>query len=96
MQSRKIIVAVAPVSHHIDSEAPGPVTPEEISREVIACAEAGAGMVHLHVRDRKGNQTEDLAVFTETLDLIRASSDIVIQGSTGGLSSLSLDSAASP
>jgi 3-keto-5-aminohexanoate cleavage enzyme len=91
MNSRKIIVAVAPVSHHIDPEAPGPITPQEIAGEVKRCAEAGAGMVHLHVRDRQAHQTEDLAVFTETLDLIRASSDIVIQGSTGGLSSLSLE-----
>lgn len=91
MKSRKIIVAVAPVSHHIDPEAPGPVTPEEIADEVSRCAAAGASMVHLHVRDRQANQTEDLGVFTETLDLIRASTDIVIQGSTGGLSSLSLE-----
>jgi 3-keto-5-aminohexanoate cleavage enzyme len=91
MNSRKIIVAVAPVSHHIDPEAPGPITPEEIADEISRCAEAGAGMVHLHVRDRQGNQTEDLGVFSETLDLIRATSDIVIQGSTGGLSSLSLE-----
>ena len=88
---RKIIVAVAPVSHHPIPEAPGPVTPEDIAREVTECAKAGAGMVHLHVRDRQGNLTEELAVFSETLDLIRASSDIVIQGSTGGLSRLSLE-----
>ena len=91
MKSRKIIVAVAPVSHHIDPEAPGPITPEEIADEVSKCTEAGAGTVHLHVRDRQANQTEDLVVFSETLDLIRAASDIVIQGSTGGLSSLSLE-----
>jgi 3-keto-5-aminohexanoate cleavage enzyme len=91
MRSRKIIVAVAPVSHRIDPAAPGPITPPEVADEVRNCARAGAGMVHLHVRDRRANQTEDLAVFTETLDLIGASSDIVVQGSTGGLSSLSLE-----
>lgn len=91
MKSRKIIVAVAPVSHHIDPEAPGPVTPKEIADEVVKCVEAGAGMVHLHVRDGQANQTEDLTVFRETLDRIKASSDIVIQGSTGGLSHLSLE-----
>ena len=84
-------MSAAPVSHDADPEAPGPVTPEDIAREVAGCAAAGAAMVHLHVRDRQGKQTEDLAVFSETLDLIRASSDIVIQGSTGGLSSLSLE-----
>jgi 3-keto-5-aminohexanoate cleavage enzyme len=67
------------------------MTPAEIADEVGRCVDAGAGMVHLHVRDRQAHQTEDLAVFSETLDLIEAASDIVIQGSTGGLSSLSLE-----
>ena len=48
-------------------------------------------MVHLHVRDEKGAPTGDLTAFGRTLDLIRASSDIVIQGSTGGLGTLSLE-----
>lgn len=89
--TRKIVVAVAPVSHHVGTSPQGPVSPEEVAAEVIACANAGAGLVHLHVRDRKGRQTEALSIFSETIDLIRASSNIVIQGSTGGLSSLSLE-----
>jgi 3-keto-5-aminohexanoate cleavage enzyme len=48
-------------------------------------------MVHLHVRDREGKQTEKLHEFSKTLDLIRENSDIVIQGSTGGLSTLTLE-----
>jgi len=48
-------------------------------------------MVHLHVRDEYGRQTAEMDVFARTLDLIRAESDIIIQGSTGGLSSLSLE-----
>jgi uncharacterized protein (DUF849 family) len=27
------------------------------------CARAGAGMVHLHVRDETGEQTDDLSIF---------------------------------
>ena len=45
----------------------------------------------MHVRDKKGEQTEDLTDFSTTLDLIRQSSDIVIQGSTGGLTDLTLE-----
>ncbi|MBQ5904018.1 MAG: 3-keto-5-aminohexanoate cleavage protein, partial [Alistipes sp.] len=56
-----------------------------------ACAKAGASMVHLHVRDLTGEQTFDMTQFSRTLDLIREQSDIVIQGSTGGLSTLSLE-----
>ena len=88
---RKIIVAVAPVGKDIESPSINPLTPEEVAKEVIACAETGASMVHLHVRDREGNQTEDITDFSRTLDLIRKSSDIIIQGSTGGLTNLTLE-----
>jgi 3-keto-5-aminohexanoate cleavage enzyme len=91
IKSRKIIVAVAPVGKDIGPPSINPMTPEEVSREVIDCTRAGASFVHLHVRDDKGNQTEDLTQFSLTLDLIRESSDIIIQGSTGGLSELSLE-----
>jgi len=40
-----------------------PVLPEDIASEVIACAEAGASLVHLHVRDERGMQVGDLRVF---------------------------------
>jgi 3-keto-5-aminohexanoate cleavage enzyme len=43
------------------------------------------------MRDENGELTSDPAVFTRTLELIASRSDIIIQGSTGGLSSLSLD-----
>lgn len=88
--SRKIIVSVAPVGNNIAPPSRNPIAPHEVAQEVIGCTRAGAGMVHLHVRDEKGNQTEDLTAFSETLDMIRQESDIIIQGSTGGLTSLSL------
>jgi 3-keto-5-aminohexanoate cleavage enzyme len=88
---RKIIVAVAPVGRSVQPPAVNPLTPKQVADEVIRCANAGASMVHLHVRDAKGVQTEDIAVYSETLDRIRRSSDIVIQGSTGGLTTLTLE-----
>lgn len=91
---RKIVVTVAPVCH-VGKPVPegsfNPLTPEEIAADVAACAKAGASMVHLHVRDLTGEQTFDMTQFSHTLDLIREQSDIVIQGSTGGLSTLSLE-----
>jgi 3-keto-5-aminohexanoate cleavage enzyme len=48
-------------------------------------------MIHLHVRDKAGSQTADLSAFTQTLDMVRESCDIVIQGSTGGVSDLTLE-----
>lgn len=92
--SRKVVIAVAPVKHP-GSEMPAgcrnPESAEDIAREVVECARAGAAMVHLHVRDEHGVQTAELDVFARTLDLIRTESDIIIQGSTGGLSTLSLE-----
>lgn len=88
---RKIIVAVAPVGKDVPKPSFNPIAPEEVAEEVAACAEAGASMVHLHVRDRNGKQTAELADFSRTLDFIRDASDIIIQGSTGGLVDLSIE-----
>ncbi len=91
MMQEKIIIVVAPVGANIAPPSVNPVSAEAVAAEVVACARAGAAMVHLHVRDEAGEATGDTAVFARTLDCIRASSDIVIQGSTGGLGTLSLE-----
>ena len=85
---KKKFVCVAPVSHNAEGRA---AAPEAVAREVIECAKSGASMVHLHVRDEMGNQCFDLSHFRKTIDLIREESDIVIQGSTGGVCDLSLE-----
>ena len=90
----KIVLAVAPVAHK-GTEMPqgvkNPLSAEEIAEDVIGCARAGASLVHLHVRNMQGDQVQDLSYFSRTIDLIRKESDIVIQGSTGGVSDLSLE-----
>ena len=88
---QKIIIAVAPVGAHARPGARNPVTPEEVAAAVIDAANAGASLVHLHVRDARGEQTADLSQFARTVDRIRSRSDIVLQVSTGGVSSLSLE-----
>jgi 3-keto-5-aminohexanoate cleavage enzyme len=90
-KAKKIIVAVAPVGREVAPPSINPVTAEAVAKDVIDCTRAGASMVHLHVRDSQGEQTEDITVFARTLDLIRESSNIVIQGSTGGLTTLTLE-----
>ncbi|MBR5068445.1 MAG: 3-keto-5-aminohexanoate cleavage protein [Bacteroidales bacterium] len=90
---RKIIVTVAPVCHvgkPIPQGCKNPLTPEEITEDVLNCYRAGACQVHLHTRDIKGNPTFELDVFRQTIHAIREQSDMIIQGSTGGLSDLSL------
>jgi len=88
---QKIIISVAPVGKNISAPSHNPLTPVEVAQEVIGCTRAGASMVHLHVRNQEGYPTEDLTAFSKTIDLIRRESDIVIQGSTGGLTTLSLE-----
>jgi 3-keto-5-aminohexanoate cleavage enzyme len=87
----KIIIAVAPVGRNVQPPAINPLSPKQVADEVIRCTQAGASMVHLHVRDSKGVQTADIGMYSETLDRIRKASDIVIQGSTGGLTNLTLE-----
>lgn len=88
---RKIIIAVAPVGRSVAPPAVNPLSPRQVADEVIRCTRAGASMVHLHVRDAAGAQTEDIGSYSQTLDRIRQSADIVIQGSTGGLTTLTLE-----
>ncbi len=89
-----MIICVAPVSHtgkKIPAGCRNPVQAGEVAREIVDCASAGAGMVHLHVRDETGEQTFDLEVFRRTLDIFTAKTDIIVQGSTGGLADLTLE-----
>jgi 3-keto-5-aminohexanoate cleavage enzyme len=69
-----------------------PITPEQIAKAAIESAEAGAAMVHLHVRDpESGRPVHDTALFSEVIGRIRAESDVVINISTGGGPGMSFD-----
>ncbi len=62
-----------------------PTTPDELSDEAKRCYDAGARIVHLHVRDEKGNPTQDAGIFKETVALIRQKApELIVQVSTGG------------
>ncbi|PTW59373.1 uncharacterized protein (DUF849 family) [Breoghania corrubedonensis] len=63
-----------------------PLTPEEIASDAYACWQAGAAVVHLHMRDDNGIGTMDPAKFKETIRLIRAHEDcdVVINCTTSG------------
>ncbi|HSW10107.1 MAG TPA: 3-keto-5-aminohexanoate cleavage protein [Bacillota bacterium] len=73
-----------------------PITPEEIAEEAAAAREAGAAIVHLHVRDAAGRPTQDRAVFARTIELIRGRTDVIIQASTGGAVGMTADERAQP
>lgn len=61
-----------------------PLTPEEIGRAAAQAREAGASIIHLHVRDEAGQPTQDIEVFGRAIEAIRARCDVIIQVSTGG------------
>jgi len=48
-----------------------PLTPAEIADDAIACADAGAAVVHLHVRDEEGQPTHRCDLYEATLGPIR-------------------------
>jgi len=62
-----------------------PVSPAQIAAEALAARAAGAAIVHLHVRDpATGKPARDLALYRETVRLIRAAdSDVLINLTTG-------------
>ena len=62
-----------------------PVTPDEVARDAIAAAEAGAAILHLHARDPKnGRPTPSPDVFMQFLPRIKQQSDAVVNITTGG------------
>ncbi len=62
-----------------------PYTVEEVVREAKSAYEAGAALIHLHVRWDDGTPTQDKGRFQEMVDAIRKECpDVIIQPSTGG------------
>jgi 3-keto-5-aminohexanoate cleavage enzyme len=73
-----------------------PITPLEIAQAAAEACEAGASILHLHVRDEKGAPTQNIEVFKETIGLIKKYSDIVIEVTTGGAVGMSLEERMGP
>lgn len=48
-----------------------PISPEEIAADAVACAEAGASVVHLHVRDEEGTPTHRRDLYERAIAPIR-------------------------
>ncbi|MGI6751219.1 MAG: 3-keto-5-aminohexanoate cleavage protein [Anaerovoracaceae bacterium] len=67
-----------------------PYTIEELAREAKSAYEAGASIIHLHVRRDDGSPTQDRDRFQEAVDAILAvCPDVIIQPSTSGESGMS-------
>lgn len=55
-----------------------PVTPEEIIDDAVACAEAGAAILHLHAYDANGAGVEDADIYARIIEGVRARSDAIV------------------
>ena len=63
-----------------------PITPDEIVRSGIEAWKAGAAVVHVHVRDAAtGLGTQDVAVFSEVVNRLRAETDAILCLTTSGI-----------
>ena len=63
-----------------------PYTPKEIADSAIDSYNAGATIAHIHVRDPEtGVPTSDISLFSEVVDRIRNSCDMIINLTTSGI-----------
>ena len=80
------LITVAPTgAEHSKADVPQlPVTLDELVAEAKASEAAGAGLVHVHIRDDEGRPTLDLGRLRATVEALRESTSLVVQLSTGG------------
>jgi uncharacterized protein (DUF849 family) len=69
-----------------------PFSPQDIARQAIEAAEAGAAILHLHARDPEtGEPNGDPAIYMQFLPAIKASTNAIINLTTGGGLTMNLD-----
>ncbi len=87
-----IITAAITGSRNMRDIAPYiPITPEEIVQSAVECWNAGASIVHIHVRDPKtGLGTQDLAIFRQVVTPLREKTDLVLCLTTSGIAGRNL------
>ncbi len=97
--SGKVIITCAVTGAiHTPSMTPHlPITPDEITAEAIAAAEAGAAILHLHARNPEtGQPDQSPEAFAPFLPRIKQGTDAVINITTGGSPYMSVAERAAP
>jgi 3-keto-5-aminohexanoate cleavage enzyme len=82
---RPMIINVAPTGAvpGKDQNIQVPLTPDEIAADVLVCADAGATVFHLHVRDEAGDPVHRRDLYEQTIGPIRdARPDLVLCATT--------------
>ena len=83
---RIILTAAVTGAVHTPTMSPYlPITPEQIADDAVKAAEAGAAIVHIHVRDpQTGRPSSNLELYRAVLTSIKKRSDVIINTTTGG------------
>jgi 3-keto-5-aminohexanoate cleavage enzyme len=86
MSAARTLITVAPTgAESSKADVPAlPVTLDELISTAQACEAAGAGLVHVHIRDDDARPTLDLGRLRDTVAALRESTTLVVQLSTGG------------
>ncbi len=92
--SQKVIITCAVTgSIHTPTMSPYlPITPDDIVEASVGAAEAGAAIIHLHARDPEtGKPSPDPKLFMQFLPRIKQQTNAVMNVSTGGGLTMSLE-----
>lgn len=84
MQKIIITAALTGAGHGKEVNPNLPEQPEEIIEQALQCRDAGAAIVHVHARDKSGNNTMSLDIFRRIHEGIKSSTDLIVELSTGG------------
>jgi len=97
-QGKVIITCAVTGAIHTPTMSPHlPVTPDEIAEAAVGAAQAGAAIVHLHARmPGDGRPTQDPDMFRRFLPLIKGSCDVVINLTTGGAPTMTVEERLQP
>lgn len=81
----KLIITVAPVgSVPRKKDTPHiPITSQEIIDCALRCEDAGAALIHIHVRDAEEKSSDDPELFAKVVDALKERSRLITQVSTG-------------
>ena len=84
--SKAIFTAAITGSIHTPTMSPYlPVTPDQIADNAVQACEAGAAVVHIHVRNpQTGQPSPDLELFKKVLTRVKSKCDVIVCPSTGG------------
>ena len=70
-----------------------PITPMELAETAVQCRDAGACMMHLHVRDERGGHSLDVDAYRTAIEAVRdaVGEDLIIQVTTEAVGIYGID-----